>query len=184
MISLKFFYDGEDLTGADSRLTQETMEGHLCCNLLTRVVFHTQTDIAGLLEVPFNIQLWEANLLYEQRFVLAWTYFRCFMYKLSNYGCSEGEFFPLFKCICVFIWSLLSQVWHLMQIKYVLLQANDKEFKAELSRIAEMTIWDTAKEEASEQLKHANKCQVQLEQQLLVRSEYIADLRNKVLSPS
>ena len=59
-------------------------------------------------------------------------------------------------------------------------QANDKEFKGELSRIAEMTIWDTAKGEASEQLSKANKQQVQLEQQLLVRTEYVIDLTSKV----
>ena len=43
-----------------------------------------------------------------------------------------------------------------------------------------MTIWDDAKEEASEQLKHAKERQVQLEQQLLIRGEYVTDLKNKV----
>ena len=43
--------DGEDMTGADSKLTQASMERYLACSLLTRVVFHSQSDIAGLLEV-------------------------------------------------------------------------------------------------------------------------------------
>ena len=42
---------GEDLTGAEARLTQAEMDRVLGCQLLTRVVFHSQADIAGLLEV-------------------------------------------------------------------------------------------------------------------------------------
>ncbi len=60
------------------------------------------------------------------------------------------------------------------------LQANDKEFKTELGRIAEMTVWDDAKEEASEQLKEANIRQLQLDQQFLVRSQYVTELKTKV----
>lgn len=51
LASLKFMYDNDDMTKAESKLTQEAMEELLACSLLTRVVFHTQTDIAGLLEV-------------------------------------------------------------------------------------------------------------------------------------
>lgn len=43
-----------------------------------------------------------------------------------------------------------------------------------------MTIWDDAKDEASEQLKHAKERQVHVDQQLLIRGEYVTDLKNKV----
>ena len=42
---------GEDLTKADARLTQATIEEHLAVDLLARVAFHGQSDITALLEV-------------------------------------------------------------------------------------------------------------------------------------
>ena len=51
LASLRFTHAGEDLTGAEARLTQAEMDRVLGCQLLTRVVFHSQADIAGLLEV-------------------------------------------------------------------------------------------------------------------------------------
>lgn len=49
--SLKFQLNGEDKTGQESKITQRLIDEHLCAQLLPQAVFHTQTDIAGLLEV-------------------------------------------------------------------------------------------------------------------------------------
>lgn len=51
LAGLRFELDGEDMTGAESKLTQAAMDQLLACQLLTRVVFHSQSDVAGLLEV-------------------------------------------------------------------------------------------------------------------------------------
>lgn len=51
LLSLRFEYDGNDMTKAESRMTQEDMDRLLGCQMLTRVVFHSQSEIAGLLEV-------------------------------------------------------------------------------------------------------------------------------------
>ena len=48
---LRFFMDGEDLTENDDKMTQERLNLLLGCQLLTKVVFHSQAEIAGLLEV-------------------------------------------------------------------------------------------------------------------------------------
>ena len=59
-------------------------------------------------------------------------------------------------------------------------QADDKEFKAELGRIVEMDAWDAAKLVAAEQLRAARHRALQLEQELSVRSAYLAGLDAKV----
>ena len=48
---LSFILGDEDLTGNDDKLTQETLDLKLACNLLPKIVFHSQAEIAGLLEV-------------------------------------------------------------------------------------------------------------------------------------
>lgn len=52
LASLQFLVDGEDLTGADARLTQMAIERRLAVSLLSRAAFHGQADITSLLEVP------------------------------------------------------------------------------------------------------------------------------------
>jgi len=52
LASLRFLVDGEDLTGADARLTQMAIERRLAVSLLSRAAFHGQADITSLLEVP------------------------------------------------------------------------------------------------------------------------------------
>ena len=52
LASLRFEVDGEDLTGADARLTQAAIERQLAVGLLARASFHGQADITALLEVP------------------------------------------------------------------------------------------------------------------------------------
>ena len=49
--SLTFHLNGQDLTGAEAKITQRLIDEHLHADLLPKAVFHTQTDIAGLLEV-------------------------------------------------------------------------------------------------------------------------------------
>ena len=49
-----------------------------------------------------------------------------------------------------------------------------------MSRIAEMSVWDDAKLEASENLRTARHRLVQLEQEHLVRSGSLTQLENKV----
>ena len=61
-----------------------------------------------------------------------------------------------------------------------LFQADDREFKAELGRIVEMDAWDAAKLVAAEQLRAARHRALQLEQELSVRSAYLAGLDAKV----
>lgn len=55
LAGLTFQMDGEDLTGADARLTQAAIERRLAVGLLARASFHGQADITSLLEVylPF-----------------------------------------------------------------------------------------------------------------------------------
>ncbi|BDA43191.1 hypothetical protein COCOBI_04-2030 [Coccomyxa sp. Obi] len=50
LATLRFELDGEDLTGADARLTQATIERRLAVGLLARASFHGQADITALLE--------------------------------------------------------------------------------------------------------------------------------------
>lgn len=52
LATLRFEVDGEDLTGADARLTQAAIERRLAVGLLARASFHGQADITALLEVP------------------------------------------------------------------------------------------------------------------------------------
>lgn len=51
LASLRFELDGEDMTGADARLTQAEIERRLAVGLLARASFHGQADITALLEV-------------------------------------------------------------------------------------------------------------------------------------
>jgi hypothetical protein len=51
LAGLTFQLDGEDLTGADARLTQAQIERRLAIGLLARASFHGQADITSLLEV-------------------------------------------------------------------------------------------------------------------------------------
>ena len=72
LAGLSFFLDGEDLTGAESKLTQAAMDRVLACHLLTRVVFHSQSDVAGLLEVRVPLcshTLNEFNLIIQYNFI-------------------------------------------------------------------------------------------------------------------
>ncbi|KAK9812526.1 hypothetical protein WJX73_005975 [Symbiochloris irregularis] len=68
--SLTFQLDGQDLTMQETRMTQQQIDQHLCAQLLPRAVFHTQTDIANLLEASdsafkqelgqvVDMQVWE-----------------------------------------------------------------------------------------------------------------------------
>ncbi len=58
LAGLRFELDGEDLTGADSRLTQAQIERRLAVGLLARASFHGQADITSLLEVrPSPLQV-------------------------------------------------------------------------------------------------------------------------------
>ncbi len=50
LAGLRFELDGEDLTGADARLTQARIERELSVGLLSRAAFHGQADITSLLE--------------------------------------------------------------------------------------------------------------------------------------
>ncbi|KAK9914871.1 hypothetical protein WJX75_001641 [Coccomyxa subellipsoidea] len=50
LAGLTFQLDGEDLTGADARLTQAQIERRLAIGLLARASFHGQADITSLLE--------------------------------------------------------------------------------------------------------------------------------------
>ncbi len=47
---MRFELNGEDLTGADARLTQAVIERELSVGLLSRAAFHGQADITSLLE--------------------------------------------------------------------------------------------------------------------------------------
>ena len=51
LATLSFHLAGQNLTTQEARMTQRLIDEHLSAYLLPRVVFHTQTDIAGLLEV-------------------------------------------------------------------------------------------------------------------------------------
>jgi len=59
-------------------------------------------------------------------------------------------------------------------------QADDKDFKAELGRIAEMDVWDNTKEEAVRQLKDAATQLARLQQEQAFRSGKLQDLAEKV----
>ena len=50
LAGLRFDLDGQDLTGADARLTQALIERELSVGLLSRAAFHGQADITSLLE--------------------------------------------------------------------------------------------------------------------------------------
>ncbi len=56
--------NGEDLTGADARLTQAVIERELSVGLLSRAAFHGQADITSLLEA--SLLLPRAALLFHR----------------------------------------------------------------------------------------------------------------------
>ena len=56
MAGLRLELNGEDMTGADSRLTQALIEEKLSVNLLSRAAFHGQADITSLLEARPRIK--------------------------------------------------------------------------------------------------------------------------------
>lgn len=60
------------------------------------------------------------------------------------------------------------------------MQAEDKEFKLELSRIAEMSIWDDAKETVSNLSKSVKLSLQLLEQELSLRENSLTNLSEKV----
>ena len=59
-------------------------------------------------------------------------------------------------------------------------QADDKEFKSELGRIAEMSIWDDAKEAAAEEKREIDRKLQRLDQELIVRTESLSNFENQV----
>ena len=62
LAGLRFELGGEDLTGADARLTQAAIESRLAVGLLARACFHGQADITALLEAGCRFSL-ETNPL-------------------------------------------------------------------------------------------------------------------------
>ena len=48
---LRFELGGEDISGAEARITRDLLERHLAVSLLGRAVFHGQADLHALLEV-------------------------------------------------------------------------------------------------------------------------------------
>ena len=61
-------------------------------------------------------------------------------------------------------------------------QADDRKFKEELGRVIEMDVWDSAKAVAAERLKAAKIESSKLEHEVVVRQNWLAELREQVWS--
>ena len=61
-------------------------------------------------------------------------------------------------------------------------QADDRKFKEELGRVIEIDVWDSAKAVAAERLKSAKIESSKLEHEVVVRQNWLAELREQVCS--
>ncbi len=59
-------------------------------------------------------------------------------------------------------------------------QADDRKFKEELGRVIEIDVWDSAKAVAAERLKSARSESSKLEHEVLVRQDWLTELREQV----